>query len=94
MFSGYNDQNEKLRSFVSMLNFGNVKKIEIEYDEDTETYNLTMIYRNYGHDSQFSDIVYGHMESDSQKLKFLIHKYIEIPNDQINVESKIEDNKY
>lgn len=86
------DENEydRLKSFLGMFTFKGVRSILTHFDENSNSYNIKLIYSHY-----MSEPIYRfNIESDENKIKFLIEKYLEIPNDRITIESEIEKKDY
>ena len=86
------DENEydRLKSFLGMFTFKGVRSMLTRFDEDSEVYEIKLIYNHY-----MNEPIYRfNIESDEDKIKFLINKYLEIPNDQISIKSEIEKKDY
>jgi hypothetical protein len=78
---------DRLKSFLSMFDFRNIKSIQTYFDEDTNTYEIKLVY-NYYMNEPFHKF---YIDDNKNKIEFLINKYLEIPSDRFTIETEISE---
>lgn len=78
---------DRLKSFLSMFDFKGVKSIYTHFNEEDDIYEIKLVYNHY-----MSEPFYKfNIEDTKNKIQFLVNKYLEIPNDQISIQSEISE---